>query len=242
MAKTLANLRTGVRVYLDESAQADFTDNEILRSINYAYHDVVGSAIEIYEDFYFTTTPTSLSTIANTQQYAISGNFLKLRRVEINYRPDVTTTTPVRAIALNIDELPLYLANTSLGGSGTFNAGYYFLGAQSTQQIGFVPIPQVAGTNNINVWGIQAPSDLVDDTDTVNIPYADRFAFLIETKAAAILLKKGQQEIAAAVDLEKDYMQGILQMKTFLKERQSDGVNMIEDTQLDDIQFDSSLY
>lgn len=242
MAKTLADLIIGVRVYLDESQQADFTDAEVLRSINYAYQDVIGAVIEIYEDYYFTTTPIGLSSIANQQQYSIGANFLKLRRVEINYQPANSDNTPVRAIALNIDELPLYLANQSLGGAGTFNAGYYLVGAQSTQQIGFVPIPTVNATNNINLWGIVAPADLLDSTDSVNIPHADRFGYLIEAKAASILLKKGQQEIAAAQDLERVYAQGTLQMKTFLKERQSDGVLMIQDTQLDDIQFDTSLW
>jgi hypothetical protein len=153
VAKTLGNLRYGVRVYLDESNAADFLDAEVDRSINYAMHDLVKHVIDVFEDFYNLTTPISLSTIANTQEYAIgNANLIKVRRVEINYNPTDPNSTAQRATAIKTDEIPLRLANTASGGTGLFNAGYYINGQQSSQMIGFLPVPAKTGTNNISIW------------------------------------------------------------------------------------------
>lgn len=241
MAKTLANLRTGVRMYLDESAQTDWLDTEVDREINYAYHEVIGKVMEVYEEFYSQTTQHTYSTVANQQEYVLDTSILKVERVEINYAPTTTGSVGIRAQALKRDEFPLNLGNTQTGGTGLFAAAYYLYGAQSTQKIGFVPIPTVAGTNNITVWSVDAPSDLSSSTDPVLIPYPDRFAKLIEVKAALELLRKGQQEEATAKQHLGEFKLGIVEMQAYLKERQSDGPWMIEDAAYEDITFDNPL-
>ncbi len=159
MSKTLANLQTGVRVYLDEANAADFLDSEVTRSINYGYHDVVANVIDVYEDFYNVTSPIQLSTVVNQQEYSIGNSgLIKIRRVEINYNPSDANSTALRATAIKSDEMPLRLASNALGGTGLFSAGYYVNGQVSSQIIGFTPIPQNAGTNNISIWGIVVPS------------------------------------------------------------------------------------
>lgn len=195
----------------------------------------------MFEEYYLTTTPKYLSSVANQQEYTLDSSLIKINRVEINYKPSDTNSKPIRALAIKLDELPRYLADNSLGGSGIFNAGYYVIGSQSSQKIGFVPIPTEAGTNNISTWGIQAPDDLSSSSDNVNIPYPDRFASLIELKAASYLLRKGQQEEVVAARYMQDYLGGVARMKTFLKERQSDGANVIQDLLLEDVAFDYPL-
>lgn len=241
MAKTLGNLRTGVRVILDEAQQVDFLDSEVLREINYAYHDVIGAVMEVYEGWYDTPTAFNITTVATQQQYTLDPSIIKTRRVEINYQPTTVGSQGIKAIPIELDELPLNLSNQGLGGSGIFNAGYYVLGNIGAQVIGFVPIPQIAGTNAITVWATALPADLVNDSDNVNIPWADRFAKLVELKAGAELLRKGQQEVKAADDLMVSYQQGLLQMKSFIKDRKSDGVDMVQDLVLEDVQFDNPL-
>lgn len=240
MAKTFANLQVGVRMYLDEAQQTDFLDSEVEREINYAYHDVVSKVMAVYEDFYLTTTPNTYSTVANQQEYAITTNLLKVNRVEINYNPTDANSEAIRAVAIKMAELPLNVGNTSVAG-GLYNAGYYLIGSPTAQKIGFVPIPTNAGTNNISVWGIEAPSDLSADGDNVLIPYADRFCKLIEMKAASELLRKGQQEETYADNCLRNYYAGVIDMQTFLKERQSDGPWMIQDTMFEDTNFEVSL-
>jgi len=242
MSKTLANLQTGVRVYLDEANAADFLDSEVTRSINYGYHDVVANVIDVYEDFYNVTSPIQLSTVVNQQEYSIGNSgLIKIRRVEINYNPSDANSTALRATAIKSDEMPLRLASNALGGTGLFSAGYYVNGQVSSQIIGFTPIPQNAGTNNISIWGIVVPSDLSATTDTITIPYPDQYGYLVELRAAAILLRKGQQSENYAAKYMEEYREGILEMKNFLKERQSDGVWLIADAQYEDTIFDHPL-
>lgn len=246
MAKTLANLQVGVRVYLDEANQTDFLDTEVTRSINYAYHDVVKEVIEVYEEFYATTTPYSYAVIANKQEYTIASSLIKVTRVEINYKPTDSNSKPVRALPIKKDEILTNLAYTNTSGS-FFNAGYYLHGNIGSQKIGFLPIPTVADTTgtSISVWGTDLPSDLVNTTDDVNIPYADNFAQLIEIKAAGILLSKGQQSEADSTkylrlfSVGPDGLSGVKGMKTFLKERQADNMWMIQDAEGENLDFGS---
>lgn len=234
MAKTLNDATELCRTYLDESQPANWTVSEVRRAINNRYHYFVSKVIEVYEEFYLTVIPKYYSTVVNQQQYAIDPLFLKIERVEINIQPNDPNTIPQRAIALKIDELPLALSS-NLYGSGLYNVGYYLIGNQGEQVIGFVPVPQQAATNNIAVWGLIAPADLVDDTDPIIIPFVDNFYQIIAKLAAADLLKKGQQAVQAADDLVNEGMVDVLNAQTFIKERQSDGPQMIEEAAFDDI-------
>lgn len=233
MSKTLTNLRTGVRMYLDEANQADYTDTEVDREINYAYQDLAGKVMEVYEEFYNTVTKKTYATVANQQEYTLDTTLLKITRVECNYKPSDSNNRAVRLAPIKIDSVQWDLADPNKGSTGIFGGGYYVNGEQSVQEIGLIPIPTEAGASALSVWGMEAPTDLSSSSDSVKIPYPDRFAKLIEIKAAAELLKKGQQEVDAAKDLIANYRIGVLDMQTFIKERQSDGAWMIEDSQED---------
>ncbi len=241
MVKTLANIRVGTRVYLDEAQQADFLDSEVDRSINYAYQDVSGHVMEVNEDYFYTTTPKYISTQANIQEYDLDSSLIKVRRVEINYNPSDNNSEAQRATAIKTEEMPLRLSANSIGQSGLFSAGYYLNGPQGNQKIGFTPVPQKAGVNNASIWGIAAPDELSSATDTLKIPFPDRFGALVELYATAILLRKGQQAENYAAKYMQDYDNGILKMKNFLKDRQEDGVWMVADALYEDTIFDHPL-
>lgn len=241
MSKTLSNLQVGTRVYLDEANQADFLDTEVTRSINYAMHDVAKNVVEVHEDYFFSTTPKFISTVANQQEYSLDSTLVKIRRVEINYNPSDTNSVAQRATAIKTEEMPLRLANNSIGQSGIFAAGYYINGQQGSQVIGFSPVPQFAGTNNVSVWGVVMPSDLSAASDLLVIPYPDMFGQLVELRAAVLLLRKGQQAENYAAKYLEDYKSGILEMKNFLKDRQDDGVWMIADALNEDTIFDHPM-
>ena len=55
------------------------------------------------------------------------------------------------------------------------------------------------------------------------------------------MLEQGQQEEAAAQRYVQEYQAGITQMKTFLKERQADGVWVIQDNLYEDVAMDNPL-
>ena len=238
MAKTLANVRTEARIYLDESSAADFFDSEVDLAINRSYQDVCGSVMEVYENFYETNTPFIYAIVASQQEYTIDSSLIKVTRVEINYTPTTANTFPTRAIPIKQDEVLSNLNNSNTSGT-LLSPGYFLRGDLTAQKIGFIPVPQIADTTgkSISVWGIALPADLVNATDNVNIPYADRFVYLVSLRAAAQLLRKGQQEENNAQNYINEYEKGLLQMKSFLKERQSDGVWMIEDALNDDTDF-----
>lgn len=238
MSKTLLNLRTETRIYLDESSQADFLDTEVLLAINRAYQDVAGAVMEVNEQFYETTTPYTYVEVANQQEYTIASSLIKPTRVEINYNPTTSGSVAVRAVPIKSNEVRGNLANTNV--QGTYDTpGYYVHGNMSAQKIGFTPIPHTSDTSgqSISVWGIDLPADLSSDSDNVAIPYADRFAYLVSLRAAAQLLRKGQQEENNAQNYINEYQKGLVQMKSFLKDRQEDGVQMIQDALGEDTDF-----
>ena len=236
--KQFADLQTGVRVYLDESSQGDFLDSEVQRSINYAYHDVITRVMEVYEQFYETTTPFQYALVAKQQEYTIDPSLIKVTRVEINYNPNLANSQPNRAVPVKMDEALLNIGNIASQGN-IYNAGYYLHGNIGAQTIGLVPPPSVSDTTgkSISVWGIAIPGDLVNPTDNVNIPYADNFSQLVELKAASILLEKGQQSSNASTKYMDQYDKGTMRMQQFLKERQADGVAMITDAEVIDMDF-----
>lgn len=238
MAKTFANLRTGVRIYLDESSAADFLDSEVNRSINYAYHDVVAEVMKVYEQFYETTTPFTYAIVANQQEYTVDATLIKITRVEINYAPNQSGSIPLRAIPVKMDEDLLNISNSASSGS-VFNAGYYIHGNLSAQKIGFIPIPTVSDTTaqSISVWGTTIQTDMVNDSDEPVIPYPDLWGRLIELKAAEILMHKGNENEDAALRYQALYKQGILDLQQFLRDRQADGVMGIIDVELDNLDF-----
>lgn len=240
MAKTQGNLATETRIYLDESSAIDFLDSEVLLANNRAYHDVVGAVMDVYEEFYSTTTPYTYAIVANQQEYTIASSLIKVTRVEINYSPDVSGSTASRAFPIKKDEIRTNLGNTAYNLRAP---GYYLHGNIGAQKIGFLPIPGTADTvsQSISVWGIDLPSDFTTSSDNVNIPYADRFAYLIALKSAAQLLRKGQQEETAAANYMQEYRAGIIDLQNFLKDRQSDDFQRIIDVMYDNTDFSEPL-
>lgn len=235
MSKTNADAIALTRTFLDEAQPEDFTAQEVQYAVNNAYQWLISKVVEVYQEFYLTTTPTNISTVEDQQEYSLGTTFLKIERVEIDYDPTAPNSNPQRALAIKMDDILLNLDNAAFGGSSLYNAAYYVIGAQDVQKIGFIPIPNVTATNNVQVWGIEAPADLSATSDSIRIPYVDNFWQIIGKYAAGQLLKKGQQAINAANDLLNEANVDILNMQTFISERQSDGPNMIGTSQYDDI-------
>lgn len=235
-------MQANVRTFLDEASPQNWTQAEVNYQINYAYQYLVSKICEVYQEYYLTTVPYYYSTIENVQEYLVSPTLTKIERVEINLNPSTPNSTPQRATAIRMDEILTNLDNSLMNGSTYFNVGYYFIGNQAAQKIGFLPVPGVTATANIAVWGIDAPVDLVNSTDVVNVPYADNFAQIITKIAAANLLKKGQQEVNGANDLLNEANVDILNYQTFISERQADGVLMVEEAAFDDIMVGSYFY
>jgi len=76
LAKTLGNIQTEIRIYLDEQSAADFLDSEVILAANRAYHEVASAVIEIYDEYYATTTPFTYAIVAQQQEYTIDSSLI----------------------------------------------------------------------------------------------------------------------------------------------------------------------
>jgi hypothetical protein len=239
MAKDLAYLRAQTRTYLDEAASADWSDGEVDREINAGYQEVVTAVIGAYEDFYVTSA--LFNTVANKQEYGptdgLPAKVYKFRRVELNYSPSQSTRM-IKVRATTIDHVMSDLGNSVFSINMRNEPVYYVLGGGSPDyKIGFLPIPIESGTNVGKIWYVQEVDELVDSTDTVNIPYPDRFAPLISRYAASVLLNKGQQEDKSALTYMQLFQTGLLKMEQQLRDRTADGARTVVDTVGADLMF-----
>jgi len=231
MAKTRAQLNAAVRMYLDEAVAADWSDNDVNREINNGYQEVVTAVVETYEDYYLTEATTD--TVADQQEYALPSDFWKLRRVEINYDPDNSSSNPQRALPVQLDQVRRDLGYENAGITILRNPAYYVQG----NLIGFIPVPQKDGTDAIKIWYVRQVSNLSSDDDTIDIPYPDRYGKLIPMYAAGILLKKGQEAVREGNDLLSQFYQGLERMKQQLEDRVADDAKSVTDVHLTSIDF-----
>lgn len=224
-------------MYLDESAPADWTSSQVDSAINYSYHELVTAVIDSFEDFYVTTT--TLNSVANQQEYGSSDglptDIVKVRRVEINSDPSNSDASPDRALPVNFDGVYRDLGNTNLGVRSS--PVYYLIGNGSDTKIGFLPIPDESGTDNIKIWYIPEQDDMSSGTDSPNIPYIDRYSKLIVWGAVADLLSKGQQEETASNKYGNKFELGLRKMKAELEERKADDSDGVTDTVGLDLNF-----
>lgn len=231
MAKTRSTLRTDTRSYLDESTEADWKDTDLNRSINKYYQKVVTAVMETFEDYYL--TEATADTVADQQEYSLPTDFFKIRRVEINYDIDNSNSAFSRALRFDIDAARGRLAETNLGIGVVRNPSYYIQG----DLIGFLPIPSNNGDEAIKIWYVRYISDMDDDTDTIDIPYPDRYYEIITKFAAAEALRKGQQEPTEAKRLYDEAKADLEEMKRQLEDRIAEGAKTVIDTSGENLDF-----
>lgn len=235
MAKTLFTIRKSVRHYLDESTEADWLDSDLNRIINGQYQRVVTAVMETFENYYITEATTD--TDANVQEYQLPDDFFKMRRVEINYDINNHPTGFVRALPIDLDVIRGSISNTNLG-AGSFSSPVYYI---QGNVIGFIPIPDKVGDEAIKIWYIKQIPDLSEDSDTINIPYPDRYYGIIAKAAAAEALRKGQQESVEAKRLEDEAQADIDRMKRELEDRIAEESKYVIDTSGEILDFQNTL-
>ncbi len=241
MTVTLSELRNDTRMLLDETTAADWTNIQVDAAINYAYHEVVASVVKVYEDYYVKTD--QMNTTADRQEYdqttdGFPTDFFKIRRVEINYDTSDSNSSPRRALPVKLDDIDRDLGNTAIGNTPQRNPGYYLIGQGSNLKLGFIPIPDETGTNAIKIWYVYFPSDLSANTDTIDIPYPERYGRLISYGAAGDLLRKGQQEEVAAARYRAEFEAALQKMIEELEDRTADDIRGVTDTVDMDLDFD----
>src|SRR3990167_1505091 len=222
----MAEIIADIRSYLDEATASDWTATEVQRNIVQGFHEVAAAVIEVYEDYYITTSTSSL--VGSQQEYALPSDFLKIRRVEINYDMADANAVFQRALPINLDQIRWRLNNSSIGPRVTGNPAYYITG----DNIGFLPVPNKASASGLKIWYIKeiASPTSFTSSDTPDIPYHNRFCPLISWRATANLLRKGQQESSESDKFDIKVEAGLAKMKQFLEDRIAEESKSIIDT------------
>lgn len=222
MAKSLSDLRQHSRTYLDEIVEADWTDTQVDREINYAYMEVYTAVVETYEDYYRKVQTTDVEE--DQQEYELPDDFFKLKRLEITY-----TTGGEARKATPYDWMQTVRPVNDANVGSTAQPRYDISG----RFIRLMPIPTEDVDEGIRLTFIKQVVELSEDTDEIDIPFPDRYGRLIPLGACAQLLRKGQQEESIAARYSQDFQIGIEKMKQELEDRYLDGVKSILDTQQD---------
>ncbi len=218
------------RTYLDEVSPKSWTDYEVKREVNNGYGELITATIQVFEDYYLRRTDFNLK--ANQQEYGIvdgvPADVYKIKRIEFNPQTSSNPNSFYRASPISMNKFSSSLVNTALGTSST--PLYYTYGFKDTFTLGFLPIPKIDSTNGVRFWHIYTVPMMVNDTDEVNIPYAERYASDIAQYAAGVLLRKGQQEEAVAARYLQEFAAGKADMMEELKQRNVDDSLVITDS------------
>src|ERR1700676_5363627 len=80
--KTLLQLRTRTRRFIDELQQATYSDSDINEAINIAQQEVATEISLVDEKWFVNTTPTVISSVGGTRFYPLADDFWKMTRAE----------------------------------------------------------------------------------------------------------------------------------------------------------------
>jgi len=231
--KTLLNARTLIRGYTDETTPDDWTNADLNSLINVYYHNIRAVVISTFEDYYLTTG--TFNIVKDKQEYGsadgVATDIYKIRRVELNYDVATSGSAPTRMLPLtNIDEVRRDLGLVNATSIITTSAGnYYTYGFGSNFKIGFIPIPDEAGTNAAKIWYVKEAADLSADSDDIDIPYADKNYMAIVYGATAEALRFGQQDSPEATQMEAKYREAKTIIQEELEDKISEETKMVTD-------------
>lgn len=244
MAKVLSDARSLVRSFLDEATAADWSNAELNSLINAKYHEVRTMAVTVYEDYFITTA--NFNTVADQQEYdssdSVPTNVFKIRRVELNYDTSDANGAPTRMLPItNMDVVRRDLAytNSGIGLKTNSNSFYYSYGFRSNFVMGFIPIPDKAGTNAVKIWYVTEAVDLSGDSSDINIPYADKNYIYVVYGATADALRFGGQATSEADRFESLYKAGMDKYQEELEDRVAEEDKAIVDTSGEYLDFTS---
>lgn len=226
-------------MFLDEVSPKEWTDTMIDTELNNGYMGMVTAVMTVFEDYYI--TKSAFNTVAGQQEYTVAdgvpADIFKTRRIEVNYNPTATNNYPVRALPVNIEAIKMSLTNANSINAVRATTNYYERGFESSKVYGFLPIPSQSGTNAVIIYYVPIISPMTIDTSTINVPYADRYGYLLCKFAAAHCLRKGQMEENVAKQYLAEYGGGILQMQEELTPKIAEESKQIIDAVGDNIDF-----
>lgn len=205
-------------------------DSGLARWVNDAYMQMIDEIIKVNPDFF--TKAQTANTVANQQEYELPSDFEKALMVNIQIDNEWKRVLPMP----NINFIPTHAKGTSSNQDFSWADPYYYIIGDN---IGFMPIPDESGTNNIKLWYVYTPSELDDDTDTPAIP--SRYHHIIKYGAYANYLDQ-DDEYVAAERMRMRFDSLVLRMIENIMDRQVDEPKSVEITQNRDLYIDETQY
>lgn len=202
---TLLQIRTRVRFYIDEPTQANFTDTDLNWAINDAQQELATEISLVDEQYFVSTTPTVITTVANQRFYPLASDFWKMTRLE-----DVNTG--LRLEFSNFADQDNFFTNSVPPLVSINQVGYS--AAVVGNSLALTPTPSASGIQ-AQYWYVPIMQSMLADSDVSSIP--PQFIDLLAIQAAIDAKVKDEDDTAA---LERKFSRRFNQLVRGSRDRQ----------------------
>lgn len=196
------------RFLLKESTASFWGDTELYIYMTEAEQEVFNLIME-EDEGYFQTTNETIDYEANTQEYDLPSDCIKVVLVE---RTDVDPDKTLSPI--NMQDKLRYEPITDATALEEGWEYYYINGTK----IGIVPTPNESKTDNLKIYYIARADDVDSSSSAFTVPNDYGAHQLIAVKTAIIAKLKGDEPIG---DLERKELKLEARLKTSLQSRQT---------------------
>lgn len=209
---TLAQIRTRVRMFLEEPIQANFKDSDINWAINTAQQEVATEISLVDEKYFVNTTPTVITSVANQRFYPLATDFWKMTRLE-----DATTGLRLEFTDFAgqnnffADAVPPLVAPNQIG---------YAMSIVGNS-LAITPTPTTAGVT-AQYWYVPQLQDMSVDADTSVVPAM--FVDLLAIQAAIDMLISDEDDTTALI---QKYNRRFNQLVRATRDRQQQSPKMV---------------
>jgi hypothetical protein len=201
----LSQIRTRVRMFIDEPQQANYTDANINAAINIAQQQVATEISLVDEKYFVATTPTTIASVAQQRFYPLATDFWKMTRLEdSNTGLRLEFTDFASQNNFFADAVPPLVAPNQIG------YGMSIVG----NSLAITPTPTVSGIN-CQYWYVPVLPDMVADSDVSAIPIM--FIDLLAIQAAIDMLISDEDDTTS---LERKYGVRFNQLVRATRDRQ----------------------
>lgn len=202
---TLLQIRTRVRFYIDEPTQANFTDTDLNWAINDAQQELATEISLVDEQYFVSTTPTVITTVANQRFYPLASDFWKMTRLE-----DVNTG--LRLEFSNFADQDNFFTNSVPPLVSINQVGYS--AAVVGNSLALTPTPSASGIQ-AQYWYVPIMQSMLADSDVSSIP--PQFIDLLAIQAAIDAKVKDEDDTSA---LERKFSRRFNQLVRGSRDRQ----------------------
>lgn len=212
---TLLQIRTRVRMFLQEPQQANYADSDINWAINQAQQEVATEISLVDEKYFVATTPTIITSVANQRFYPLATDFWKMTRLE-------DATTGLRLEFADFAQQNNFFADAvpPLVASNQIGYGMSIVG----NSLAITPTPTTSGVS-AQYWYVPVLQDMTSDTDSSVMPIM--FIDLLAIQAAIDMLIGDEDDTVA---LERKYARRFNQLVRATRDRQQQSPKMVSRT------------